>query len=217
MISGVSIEVAELLVSDQPEPWARAGFTVETDATCHVGAVRIRFAGHGPGTGIIGWALRGAPGVTMPTELDGIPTRPSTAVPAPPAEHPNGVTGIDHIVWMSADLDRSVAALRAVDLQPRRERDAVLGGQPIRQIFYRMGAVILEVVGSPDTRADGAATLWGVTYTVADIDATATFFGDRTSRVKDAVQPGRRITTVRHAEFGMSVRTAMITGSDHGR
>ncbi len=46
---------------------------------------------------------------------------------------------------------------------------------------------------------------------VADIDATASFFGDHTSPVKDAVQPGRRITTLRHHELGMSVRTAMIS------
>jgi hypothetical protein len=39
---------------------------------------------------------------------------------------------------------------------------------------------------------------------VADIDATASFFGDRTAPVKDAVQPGRRITTLLHHEFGMS-------------
>jgi hypothetical protein len=53
--------------------------------------------------------------------------------------------------------------------------------------------------------------LWGITYEVADIDATAAYFGDRTAPVKEAVQPGRRITTLRHHELGMSVRTAMIS------
>jgi hypothetical protein len=71
--------------------------------------------------------------------------------------------------------------------------------------------VIVEVVGSPGAAGDGPSTLWGVTYVVADIDATAAFFGDDTTRVKDAVQPGRRITTLRHETYGMSVRTAMIS------
>ena len=71
--------------------------------------------------------------------------------------------------------------------------------------------MILEVVGSPDSASDGPSTLWGVTFTVADIDATAAFFGDRTSPVKDAVQPGRRITTLDNRALGMSVRTAMIS------
>ncbi len=72
--------------------------------------------------------------------------------------------------------------------------------------------MIVEVVGSPDTAGSGPSKLWGgITYVVADIDATAAFFGDRTAPVRDAVQPGRRITTLRHHEFGMSVRTAMIS------
>jgi hypothetical protein len=81
----------------------------------------------------------------------------------------------------------------------------------MQQIFFRLGAVILEVVGSPDTQADGPSSLWGITYVVADIEATASFFGERTLPVKDAVQPGRRITTLRHRDLGMSVRTAMIS------
>ena len=83
-------------------------------------------------------------------------------------------------------------------MHPRRERDAELGGRPIRQIFFRFGEVIIEVVGSPDTAGEGPSTLWGITYVVADIDVTAAFFGDRATPVKDAVQPGRRITTLRH-------------------
>lgn len=82
----------------------------------------------------------------------------------------------------------------------------------VLSLFFRFGEVIVEVVGSPDTASDAPSTLWGITYVVTDIDATASFFGDRTTPVKDAVQPGRRITTLRHQEFGMSVRSAMISG-----
>jgi hypothetical protein len=128
-----------------------------------------------------------------------------------PADHPNGVTGIDHIVLFSPDLGRTVEALTAVGVEARRERDAELGGRPIRQVFFRLRDVILEVVGSPDAAGEGPSTLWGITYEVADIDATAAFFGDSTTGVKDAVQPGRRISTLHHRELGMSVRTALIS------
>jgi hypothetical protein len=74
-----------------------------------------------------------------------------------------------------------------------------------------LGEVIIEVVGSPETTAEGPSTLWGITYVVADIDAAAAFFGEATTPVKDAVQPGRRITTLRHQRFGMSVPTALIS------
>jgi hypothetical protein len=128
-----------------------------------------------------------------------------------PALHPNGITDIDHIVLFSPDLGRTVEALAAIGVEARRERDAQLGGRPIRQIFVRFGDVIIEVVGSPDAASEGPSTLWGITYEVANIDATAAYFGDRTAPVKDAVQPGRRITTLRHHELGMSVRSAMIS------
>jgi hypothetical protein len=114
-------------------------------------------------------------------------------------------------VLLSPDLRRTVASLAAIGADPRRERDGELGGRPIRQIFFRFGEVIVEVVGSPEPTGEGPSTLWGITYGVADIDATAAFLGGRTTPVKDAVQPRRRITTLRPHELELSVRTAMIS------
>lgn len=182
---------------------------------CRVGGVGIRLVGRDRGTGIVGWSLRGLPADRSLHDIDGVPTTRSETVPAAPttlpATHPNGVTAIDHVVLLSPDLGRTVQSLSAVGVHPRRERDGELGGRPIRQIFFRFGEVIVEVVGSPDTAGEGPSTLWGITYVVADIDVTAAFLGDRTAPVKGAVQPGRRITTLRHHVFGMSVRTAMIS------
>jgi hypothetical protein len=203
----VTITVDEIEVADPADAWTQAGFSVDDDAVCRIGDVRLRLVGRSRGTGIVGWSLRGP----VDGSLDGIPTKRSDAAVAVPAEHANGVTSIDHVVLLSPDLDRTVAALAAVGVHPRRERDGELGGRPIRQIFLRFGSVIIEVVGSPGTASEGPSTLWGITYNVADIDATASFFGDRTTPVKQAVQPGRRITTLRHHELGMSVRTAMIS------
>lgn len=204
--------VDQIEVADPPDAWARAGFTVDADRdggpVCRVGGVRVRPAGPDRGTGILGWSLRG---IATDDPLDGIPTTRSEAPAAEPAVHPNGVTAIDHIVLLSPDLGRTVAALDTIGVPPRRERDGELGGRSIRQIFFRFGPVIVEVVGAPGVAGDGPSTLWGITYTVADIDATAAFFGDHVSPVKDAVQPGRRITTLDHRALGLSVRTALIT------
>ena len=217
----MTVTVDEFEVADPVDAWTRAGFSVGLDAVCRIGGVGIRLVGRDTGTGIVGWSLRGLPSGGPVHDLDGVPTtrsRPggdiapmSGAVTAMLGTHPNGVIAIDHVVLLSPDLGRTVQALAAVGLDPRRERDGELGGRPIRQIFFRFGEVIVEVVGSPETTSEGPSTLWGITYVVADIDATATFFGDRTGPVKDAVQPGRRITTLRHHELGMSVRSAMIS------
>ncbi|MDY6999473.1 MAG: glyoxalase [Actinomycetota bacterium] len=210
----MAVTVDEIEIADPPDAWTRAGFSVDPGGAgpprCRIGGVRILLVGRDGGTGILGWSLSGLPD-PVPHDLDGIPTTRSHPSASTPAEHPNGVTAIDHIVLLSPDLDRTVAALGAVGQQPRRERDGELGGRPIRQIFFRFGEVIVEVVGSPGTAAPGPATLWGITFVVADIDATAAFFGDRTAPVKDAVQPGRRITTLRHHDLGISTRTAMIS------
>lgn len=207
----MTVTVDEFEVADPPDAWRGAGFSVDSDDACRVGGVRIRLVGRGRGSGIVGWSLGGLPSDTVLADLDGVLTTRSDAVAAVPASHANGATAIDHVVLLSPDLKRTVGSLAAFGLAPRRERDGELGGRPMRQIFFRMGEMILEVVGSPDAASEGPSILWGITYVVADIDATAAFFGDRTAPVKDAVQPGRRITTLRHRDLGMSVPTAMIS------
>lgn len=207
----MTVTVDELEVADPADAWTRAGFSVDSHASCRVGGVGIRLVGRGRGAGIVGWSLRGLPSDGSIHDLDGIPTTWSDAITAWPATHPNGVIAIDHVVLLSPDLSRTVESLAAVGVDPRRERDGELGGRPIRQIFFRFGEVIIEVVGSPETASEGPATLWGITYVVTDIDATARMFGDGTGPVRAAVQPGRRITTLRHHELGISVRLAMIS------
>ena len=73
--------------------------------------------------------------------------------------------------------------------------------------------LLVDVQPQPRIALAGAGVfeLVGESNVVTDIDATAEFFAGRTGPVKDAVQPGRRITTLRHRELGMSVRTAMIS------
>ena len=109
--------------------------------------------------------------------------------------HPNTTTSIDHVVVASPDLDRTTEAFGAVGIELRRTRDA---GR-MEQRFFRIGEVILELIGPPGAHGDGPATFWGLALTVADLDAAA----DRRSAthlgpVTDAVQRGRRIATLRH-------------------
>lgn len=206
---GVTID--ELVVADPPAAWEAAGFAVDAGGTCRVGTVRIRLVGPEAGAGIVGWSLRGVDRGLDSEGIDGVPTILSDAPPAEPGSHPNGVVSIDHVVLLSPHLARTVRALATLGLEPRRERDGELGGAPIRQVFYRMGEVILEVVGDPDAAGEGPAGLWGVTHVVADLDATVRMLGEGAGRIKDAVQPGRRISTVRNRALGISVRTALIS------
>ena len=46
---------------------------------------------------------------------------------------------------------------------------------------------------------------------VEDLDALVALYGPAMGQVKEAVQPGRRIATLRHKELGLSVPTAFMT------
>ncbi|MFL5901454.1 MAG: VOC family protein [Solirubrobacterales bacterium] len=159
-------------------------------------------------------SLRG----TQSTELDGLPTTLSDRPPLSEAsQHPNGITAIDHVVAISSDLDRTVAALQATGLDLRRIREEPTPAGAPRQAFFRLGAVILEVVQAPDeaierTGGDRPAFFWGLAFLAPDLDATVAGLGDRVTEIRPAVQPGRRIATLRRSA-GLTVPVALITPS----
>jgi hypothetical protein len=130
-----------------------------------------------------------------------------------PVTHANGAELIDHLVIMSPDVDRTIAALNRSGLDTLRTRhvDPEQYGFEARQTFFRLGEVILELIGPNEPKGDGPAAFFGLAYTVRDIDALPELYGEHLGRVKDAVQPGRRITTLRHKEVGLSVATAFMS------
>lgn len=189
------------MIADEPERWIALGFTV-VEECCQLGRVRLRLAGRGAGRGIVRWSLREIAGV----ELDGLPTtRSQSPVPPPAPAHPNGVLAIDHVVAMSPALERSVRALQAAGLDLRRLRERPTPAGAPRQAFFRLGAEILEVVQEPDGAAergggaDRLTRLWGLALLVEDLDRAVEVLGPHVGSIRPAVQPGRRIATLRRS------------------
>jgi hypothetical protein len=207
----VAVTIDELTVADEPSAWAELGFAVEDD-TCVVGEVRIRPAGREAGKGLVGWSLRGVEG----TELDGLATERSERPPPDQAAvHPNGITGLDHVVAISSDLDRTVVALQSAGLDLRRVREEPTPAGAPRQAFFRLGAEILEVVQAPPeaierTGGDRPAFFWGLAFVAPDLEATVAGLGEHASEMRDAVQPGRRIATLRRSA-GLALPIALMT------
>jgi hypothetical protein len=202
--------VDELFIADEPAAWRTVGFEVEGDL-CEVGAVRLRLEGPGRGRGIVAWSVRGMRSL----ELDGLPTAASEHAPASGARHPNGVVSIDHLVVITPDLDRTAAALDVAGVELRRVREGPTPGGSRRQAFFRMGELILELVEAPEgTRiaADpaGPARLWGISFLVEELGHTAATLGRLLGEPRDAVQPGRRIATLRKAA-GLGPAVAFMT------
>lgn len=195
-----------LVTGDEPEAWAAAGFRVDGDEVV-VGGVRILCTGDGAASDR--WRLRTDDDV--PTSVDGIATTTTDLDPPAPVLHPNGVDRFDHVVLRSPDLDRTTAALGTLGLDLRRTRDVDLGEQSVQQRFFRLGEVILELVGPPAPSGDGPCRIWGYALVTDDIDASAAQLGDRCSPPKPAVQPGRRIATVRTRELRIGPTIALMT------
>jgi hypothetical protein len=205
--------LAEIVVGDPPEAWRAAGFAVDGDTTT-IGTVRVRLVGRDDGKRIRAWSFRDvAPGSLDDGSLDGLPTSVIDASPAAPVAHPNGCRFIDHVVVLSPDGERTIEAFAAIGLQPSASRETDTYGLPMRQTFLRAGEVILELIAPIDASADddSPAAWFGLAHTVDDLDATARLLGDALGRIKDAVQPRRRIATLRHRDLGLSVATAFMT------
>lgn len=207
---GVTID--ELTVADEPETWAAIGFALE-GRTCVIGDVRIHLVGaDSASAGLNGWSLR----AIEANELDGLPTRSSDR--EPPGEqpaHPNGVTAVDHVVAITPELQRSVSSLEAAGLDLRRIREEPTPAGAPRQAFFRLGATILEVVQEPDDAVerggvDRPAFFWGLALIAPDLDETVAGLGNQVSAVRPAVQPGRRIATLRRSA-GLSLPVALMT------
>ena len=118
-----------------------------------------------------------------------------TARPASPG-HPNGALAVDHVVLLASDLAATTERLVGEGFDHRPS--------PAPQEFFVLGPCLLEVVQGD---RDG---LWGLTLTVADLDALAARLGDLLGTPKDAVQPGRRIATLRR-EAGLGQPVAFMT------
>jgi hypothetical protein len=215
----MAVTIEELTVADSPESWSALGFAVEGDV-CVVGGVPIRLAGSEVGRGMVGWT----PDSAKKTELDGLPTtladgawrlsvdmRPKSATES----HPNGISALDHVVAITPALERTVAALGAAGLDLRRIREEPTPAGAPRQAFFRLGPTILEVVQEPGDvlerkGADRPAFFWGLAFVAPELEATVARLGDRISEVREAVQPGRRIATLRRSA-GLALPVALMT------
>lgn len=204
-----------LEIGGETTPWTSIGLQV-VDGASRIADVELRFTHGSPG--ISGWVFsagtfHGEPvRSSVSTEVNGIPTTiipadgPSVSGPSPFG--PTVAVGLDHVVVNTADPEAFRSAIADVlGLELRRVRPI---GNGREQWFYKPENTVIEVVTSPDMPA-GPARLWGAVASVEDVDVLASTLGDGlVSTPKQAVQPGRRIATVREAA-GLGLPFALMT------
>jgi hypothetical protein len=189
-------ELLAARLADSPERWADLGFSVR-DCEVALGGVRVKLGE--PGTGIVGWQLAG---IEPTSEIDGLPTEVVASDSAARVMHENGAVAVDHVVVTTSDFVRTATALELAGMPLRR---TVTTPKGTRMGFRRLGPAILELVEVADG-APGPARFWGLVVVVADLETLAARLGDRLGSIRDAVQPGRRIATLREsAGLGQAV------------
>jgi hypothetical protein len=188
MMTAMAAQARTIVTGGEPAAWVRLGFALQEDGSACVGGLRLAAGGDELRVEASGLAAERPDGLAIT----------STAAPAcEPVEHPNGALAVDHVVALTDDLDRTSAALERAGAPLRRRAEPMA--------FHRLGPLVLEVVGGHDR-----PSLWGFVIVVADLDACARSLGPLLGDVRDAVQPGRRIATVR-GEAGVPVALALMT------
>jgi len=118
------------------------------------------------------------------------------------------ITAIDHVVIATADPERAAALYGArLGLDMALDRSHPDWG---RLMFFRCGDLIVEIVQRPGKNAttDKAHDrLWGLSWRVADLDATRERLASAGVDVSDARagrKPGTRVLTVRNRTCGIA-------------
>lgn len=123
------------------------------------------------------------------------------------------IDGLDHIVITTEDSDRAAALYGArLGLDLALDRSHHDWGQ---LMFFRCGDLIVEVVRRPVAGGDSQHDrLWGLSWRVADIEATRARLisgGLDVSEVRSGRKPGTRIMTVRSGTCG--IQTVLLERS----
>ncbi|MBL8537206.1 MAG: VOC family protein [Hyphomonadaceae bacterium] len=109
---------------------------------------------------------------------------------------PGAVTGLDHVVIQSGDLERAAALFGArLGLDMRLDRE-VMGR---RLLFFRCGDSVVEVAQTPV--AEARDRLWGLSWRVENIDAARQRLesaGFDVSEARAGAKPGTRVVSIRN-------------------
>lgn len=207
----VTAKVEWLEVAGDRDAWRSLGLVVGDDGlvplmgTC----LRVMVPGDEGATGIVGWAMSGVPAELDGAVIDGLATSVVEVGGPVFAQHEVGASGLDHVVVMTADLERTTGAIAdATGCELKRVREV----GSMRQGFHRIGrgGLIVEVVERTEVD-EGLSSFWGLVINVDDLDVACERIGAaRIGAPKDAVQQGRRIATISRV-VGLGVPVALMS------
>lgn len=221
----------DICITDNDSAWEQVGFNINAaDKYADFGEIRLWFKPGSGGKGITSWGFANldvAASNCNTSTLCGIPminqSNMDKIIDDTSYGHPNGVVGIDHIVistknpqWVENEFLR---------LGIKKKRETTNNKLGISYSFYRPGKTILEVISTvadinneivpsvieTTEMALPGTYIWGITFVTKDIDFTHKALVDLTKLPWDAVQKGRKITTLNSQKANISTKVAFIS------
>lgn len=119
----------------------------------------------------------------------------------PAQSDPSAMHALDHVAIRTADIG-AARALYGEGMGVRLALESVVAGR--RMLFFRIGAVTLEVV--EDTSVGEQDAFYGLTYRVRDLEAAHARLasaGFALSELRQGMKPGTRVFTVRDGTCGV--------------
>lgn len=207
------MRLSEITLGGTCDPWSRLGLRCD-DESIFVAGVKLRFDENSQGMVRCIFSTSVHDDVAPEQiDVDGLDVGVFQSGINPDVQEASTIDGvqmlgIDHVVIFTEDLSRTSKAIEhGLGVACTRIREA---GQSVMQAFHKLDNTILEIVASPHVSHSGARW-WGFVLTVNDIDLWAHVVGDDVATVpRDAVQPGRRISTV-HSGVGLGVPVAVMS------
>ncbi|MBC95743.1 hypothetical protein CL649_02630 [bacterium] len=209
MVSGC--QLIEINLTDDALSWERIGFEIVTEnsiQTIIVGNTKLCFEEIDEVKGITSVHVEG-----IKKNVDSLNFNP-TALSSKNFEasfHHNRIERIDHLVVTTPNPDRTTKALVKAGVTLSGIRTFGSSPNQTRQSFFWLGDVILELVGPHQAPKAGKPLFWGLALVSSDINETVRHLGDLCTPLKDAIQPGRKITTVKTRDLSIGVAIAIMS------
>lgn len=215
--SNCKLRLIECIVGGDANAWSRIGVQCRSAedvvldqglSFCHIEGVAICIDEHASGLSSCTFGDTSSALESSDVLVDGLSVRLATSQECDAVGANPDFLGIDHVVITTDDLTRTSTAIEhMLGVRCARVRDA---GNSVTQSFHKFDNTILELVSGPQVTHAGARW-WGFVLTVGDIDAWYTSVGEDVASVpRDAVQPGRRISTIRNS-VGLGIPVAVMS------
>ncbi len=132
------------------------------------------------------------------------PDLPLGVVAASPPAPTGDVTGLDHVVFWCTDRDQAAALFGAtLGLDLRLDRQVA---DDTRQLFFRAGDVVVEVIVHDDGTPRPTVCVWGLAWHSPDLDVTHARLAAAAvdlSPIRTGRKPGTRIFTVKDPDLAI--------------